>query len=88
MNNKKVRVSEQVALKIKQRQIYLALIGKTVTNLMIGEKLWPESSPETQKQNAFNLINGRTSTIKIAHVKLLCELLDFDANKLFNITKS
>jgi len=47
---------------------------KGLTQMDIGRELWPDSEPNTQKINAWKLVNGKTRDTD--WIKKLCKLLE------------
>jgi hypothetical protein len=51
----------------------------------LGRALWPTSKTTTQRININSLAHGKTKSIPIEMVSKICDLLECDANYLFNI---
>lgn len=68
-------------------QEYNAKVDNPMTNIDIGRILWSDSSIESQRINISKLMKKDVKTVKVEFVEKLCEVLECDANKLFNIKK-
>ena len=58
---------------------------KGLTQMDIGRELWPASKVDTQKINAWKLVNGKTKTLSLEWIDSLCGLLDISPNELFEL---
>ena len=58
-------------------------VHEKVSNLYIGARLWPESSPKTQLVSVSNLLNNKRSSIDLEHLAILCEIFECTPNDLF-----
>jgi DNA-binding Xre family transcriptional regulator len=59
--------------------------GLNLKKIDLGRALWADSKVETQRVNISNLIHGKTKSINIEMISVLCAELKCDANFLFNI---
>ena len=69
-----LKVNEAIARQLQE--------GNKVSKGEISALLWPNSKPGTQQVNFSNLINGRTKTVTVDQILILCKALNCDANYL------
>lgn len=51
----------------------------------VARELWPESDIDSQRVSISRLMRPETKSVKIDHVKKICNLLGCEPNKLFKI---
>lgn len=60
--------------------------GTKVLKKDIAAKLWPDSVESAQQVNMTKLCNGRTASIKLEWVVVVCEMTGCTADFLFGLT--
>lgn len=61
--------------------------GKEVSKKTTAALLWPSSTEGTQQVNMSSLCNGRTITIRLEWITILCDHLDCTPNYLFGFNE-
>ena len=64
-------------------QLKQLMSEKGITQMDVGRALWPDSNKDTQKINAWKLVNGKTKSLTLEWVDELCSLLNIEPNELF-----
>lgn len=72
-------------LKIKEAFARSEMRGKKVFKKDVSNRLFPNQPKSTQQVKFTNLVNGTTKRITATQVRILCEMLDCDANFLFGL---
>jgi hypothetical protein len=74
-----LRINEAIAQRSSE--------GKQTSRAELYALLWPKSRPSTQQVNFSNLANGRTKTITVDQILILCKVLECDPNYLTGYDK-
>lgn len=61
--------------------------GKKTNRKMVAALLWPDSKEGTQQVNMTYLCNGKTLTIRLEWIEVLCRELDCTPNYLFGFNE-
>jgi len=71
--------------KLKECLLKAAQKGQKISQKELGQLLWPNSTEQTARVNISALANGRTNSIKIEFVNIICEKLECTPNELFGV---
>lgn len=72
-------------LRIKQAILQAELNGKEIDKKVLSQKLWPDSTVESQQVNMSNLMSNKTKKINPEWINILCEELGCSSDFLFGI---
>jgi DNA-binding Xre family transcriptional regulator len=84
----KIRIDDALSLhndRLKKSNIKLGVPARLdrLNKVKLGMKLYPDSNYKTIAVSISNLNTGRSKTVRLEWIQIICELLNVDANFLF-----